>query len=110
VFLIPLQMKRKGKELSAIEVQVASEPQVNPVLLPVLAEQTGIQISESELVVAVAPTEREAGSAEESTELTALDNYQRALHALAARVKGMPEFKTELSATISNFSLQSWPW
>ncbi|HTF62683.1 MAG TPA: AAA domain-containing protein, partial [Edaphobacter sp.] len=104
VFLIPLQMKRKGKELSAIEVQVAGEPQVNPVLLHVLAEQTGIQISESELVLAVAPTERGAGSEEESTELTALDNYQRALHALAARVKGMPEFKTELSATISNFS------
>jgi hypothetical protein len=25
-------MKRKGKELAAIEVQVAGEPQVNPVL------------------------------------------------------------------------------
>jgi hypothetical protein len=49
VFLLPLQMKRKGKELSAIEVQVAGEPQVNPVLLHVLAEQTGIQVSGSRI-------------------------------------------------------------
>jgi hypothetical protein len=104
VFLLPLQMKTKGKELAAIEVQVAGEPQVNPVLLHVLAEQTGIQIAESELIEAATPTEREVGSEEEGPELTALDNYQRALRVLAARVKGMPEFKTELSATISNFS------
>jgi hypothetical protein len=32
VFLLPLQMKKKSKELAAIEVQVAGEPQVNPVL------------------------------------------------------------------------------
>jgi hypothetical protein len=69
-----------------------------------VAEQTGIQVSESELMEAAAPEEREAGSADETTEFTALDNYQRALHALAAKVKGMPEFRTTLSATISNFS------
>ena len=52
VFLVPLQMKRKGKELASIEVQVAGEPLVNPVLLHILAEQTGIQIPESELIEA----------------------------------------------------------
>jgi primosomal protein N' len=97
-------MKRKGKELAAIEVQVAGEPQVNPVLLHVLAEQTGIQISESELIEAATPTESEGRNAEDTAEFTSLDNYQVALYALAARVKGMPEFRTQLSATISNFS------
>ena len=102
---IPLQMKRKGKELAAIEVQVAGEPQINPVLLHVLAEQTGIQIAESELIAAAMPKEPDAGS----TEATAESGSSRQLIkwrciSLAAKVKGMPEFRTELSAAISNFS------
>jgi very-short-patch-repair endonuclease len=104
VFLLPLQMKRKGKELAAIEVQLAGEPQVNPVLLHVLADQSGVQISDEELIQVATPKELEGDSTEEARGATVLNAYQKALYAFEARVKGMPEFRTELSAVISNFS------
>jgi hypothetical protein len=104
VFLLPLQMKRKGRELAAIEVQIAGEPQVNPVLLHVLADQSGVQVSEEELITAATQSEPEEASADENSGATVLNRYQEALQAFAARVSGMPKFRVELSAVISNFS------
>jgi very-short-patch-repair endonuclease len=104
VFLLPLQMKRKGREPAAIEMHIAGEPQVNPVLLHVLADQSGVQVSEEELIAAATQSEPEAPSVEESSGAAVLNGFQKALHAFAARVSGLPEFRVELSAVISNFS------
>jgi very-short-patch-repair endonuclease len=104
VFLLPLQMKRKGRDLTAIEVQVVGEPKINPVLLHFLSDQFDLQISEEELLEVAMPKEPEAGSTKEATGATVLGSYQLALDALTERAGGVPEFRTELSAVISNFS------
>lgn len=103
VFLLPVQTRRKGKDVSAVEVQVAGEPKVNPVLLHVLRDQFNLGMNEDELMAAALPVETEPG-AKEAADLPLLDGYRAALAALEVKAHRLPGLKTELSGAISNFS------
>ena len=104
IFLLPILMKKKGRELTALEVQVAGEPKTNPVLLHVLADEFNIQATEEELVEAVTPKEPDGGAVKETNGAAILGCYAAVVESLRQRFQEVPGFATELTATISNFS------
>ena len=50
VFLVSLQVKRKGRDVSMLDLQIAGEAEVNPVLLHVLADQFNVHVDEDQLL------------------------------------------------------------
>ncbi len=104
IFLLPIVMKKKGRELAALEVQVAGEPKVNPVLLHVLSDEFNIRVTEHELIEAVTPKETEDAAPKEVTGTSVLGCYTAAVFSLTSQFEKVPGFATEMTATISNFS------
>ncbi|WP_041839385.1 AAA domain-containing protein [Acidobacterium sp.] len=109
VFLIPLQFKRKGSEYNSVDVTVAAEATVNPVLLHILQQRFGVKIDTEELLPlpieevrtltsdGVDPRRREADG-------EILASYLEKLRGLGTRLKDAPEFRTDASAVIGNFA------
>lgn len=106
VFLLPLAFKRKGTDYSGVEVSLAAEPQVNPVLLHVLSTQYGVEIERESLL----PAENEHGTElnfkhhEVEMETEMLEPYSERLGHFVRVVKNVPEFQTDASAVIGNFA------
>jgi Protein of unknown function (DUF4011) len=100
VLLIPINLKLKGQDIRATEIQVAGEAQVNPVLLHIFHKELNVAVEADELLTLFSP---QADSADdESTNLNLKDLLNR-LNSVAAKVPG---FKAEPFAVIGNFSFQ----
>ena len=102
IFLLPILMKKKGRELTALEVQLAGEPKVNPVLLHVLSDEFNIRLTEVELIETVMPKESEDSLAKEVREVSVLGCYTVAVGSLPGRLQKVPGFATEMASTISS--------
>ena len=97
VFLLPVSFTQKGRDVSAVEVEIVGEARVNPVLLHVLQSEFDLVLTEEELL----PGEEIPGEAVESSHLA---RYTAALGRLAAEAKKIPGFATVGSAVIGNFA------
>lgn len=116
VFLVPLAFKVKGKDLSAIEIQIAGEPDVNPVLLHVLESQFDLHVEASDLLDMLAISDRETNSPQEQQQKSIessvargdseLDRFAPCFAFLASRAEKVPGFTTQSFSVISNFSFQ----
>jgi very-short-patch-repair endonuclease len=105
VFLLPLKFERKGSEYNNVEVSIAADPHVNPVLLHLLHQRFGVQLTAEELTPEVpeasshpAPTGKNRGTD------VVLDLYRKKLAFLGSKIREAPEFRTECTAVISNFA------
>lgn len=104
IFLLPVVIKKKGRDLMALEVQVVGEPKVNPVLLHVLSDEFNIQITEEELLEPVTQKDLEGVAPQEVSGDSVLRCYTAAVASLVEQLHKVPGFVTEMTATISNFS------
>jgi len=97
VFLLPVSFSQKGRDVSAVEVEIVGDAQVNPVLLHVLQSEFDLKLTEEELLPAeTAPHEEIDGNH--------MVSYQAALDALAKRAERIPGFATAGAAVIGNFA------
>jgi len=109
VFLIPLEFKRRGTEYNSVDVAMAGEPRINPVLLHMLEQRFGVHIEPEELSPEqveerdIIPTGRRATKDKTSLE-DVLAPYREKLTYLAERGSEVPEFRTDLSAVVGNFA------
>ena len=104
VFLFPLQMKRKGRDLTATEIQAIGDPKVNPILLHVLKDQFNLSITEDELLEAASVPNAEARDDSEPDDARSLEGYRAALKILQTRAHRLPSCRVKCDAAISNFS------
>ena len=103
IFLLPLQMKKKGRDLTAIDVQVAGDPQVNPILRHILSDEFNIVITDEQLLSTILP-ESEADDLQGEDAPSLLERYNKVVSSLTVRVGKVPGFTVTFSAAISNFS------
>ena len=96
-------MKSKGRNLSAIEVQVAGEPKLNPVLCHIFASDFNLNLHEDELL---APLLKEDTTAPKDGRpgQTAVANCRRLVENITSLSKRVPGLHCDLGASISNFS------
>lgn len=105
VFLLPLKFDRKGSEYNNVEVSVAADPQVNPVLLHLLFQHFGVQLAADHLAPEVPEDSFDpASTGGDQTTDAVLNLYREKLALLTAKVSGAPEFRTDCAAVISNFA------
>jgi very-short-patch-repair endonuclease len=102
VFLIPLGFKRKGTEQNSVEVHVTGGAQVNPVLLHIFYQKFGLRVDAEELLPEFDDEEPHKAPAESESPLSPYATKLASLSALAAT--GVPDFRTEVTPTISNFA------
>jgi hypothetical protein len=94
IFLLPVSFEQKGRDIAAMHIHLAGEPQVNPVLLHVLNSDFNLNLSEEELLPA------EPSSPDEPS----MAAYSEAFALLAERAREVPGFATLASAVIGNFA------
>src|SRR6266567_7765889 len=94
IFLIPVSFKQKGRDASFVEVEIAGDVQVNPVLVHVLSAEFRITVKDEELL----PGE----NTENNDEL--MSPYLAAFKKLTEYAKSVPGFSTRSSAVIGNFA------
>jgi very-short-patch-repair endonuclease len=97
IFMLPVSFHQKGRDVSSVEIEVAGEAQVNPVLLHVLDSEFDVQLTEEELLPA-----DDLSSAE--TDGGHIAPYLAAFAMLAERAQKIPGFATLASAVIGNFA------
>lgn len=106
ILLFPVSLKLKGQDLSATEVQITGDPEVNPVLIHIFNKELNVQVTAGAVLSLFAsPTSVEAddeneGSAHESGSL------QKVLDFLNNITKSVPDFKADQFAVLGNFSFQ----
>jgi very-short-patch-repair endonuclease len=104
VFLLPLEFKRKGTEYNSVDVSIAGEPRVNPVLLHLIYQRFGVEFGSEELIPNVPDAPESSSESADETGMRILGLYAGKLTALASRVTEAPEFRTDSSAAIGNFA------
>lgn len=77
VFLLPISLKLKGHDIQSTEVEIAGDPEANPVLIHVLDEEWKVSVTADDLLRAFRPESEE-----------------------------VPGFSTETFAVIGNFAFQ----
>jgi len=97
VFLLPVSFTQKGRDLSAVEIEIIGDGQVNPVLLHVLQSEFDLRVTEDELLPAEA-------ALSEVTDDAHMALYKAALDGLTVRAARIPGFATLGSAVIGNFA------
>lgn len=105
VFLLPLEFKRKGSEYNSVEVSIAGDTQVNPVLLHVLRQRFGVEIA-AEALIPEQPDDVRSSAEGTTTEPNdgLLNGCREKLALLASLSRDVPEFQTECAAVIGNFA------
>jgi very-short-patch-repair endonuclease/Cdc6-like AAA superfamily ATPase len=105
IFLIPVDLKLKGQELDATEMQVAGDFEVNPVLLHIFNRELNLPLTAETLLDLF--TSHQSGAeereAETSQTLLLLGPVLDFLHGMASK---LPGFKAEPFAVLGNFSFQ----
>jgi hypothetical protein len=90
IFLVAVATERKGRELSAIEIQIAGETKLNPLLLHMLGEDFNVRITEEELLEAIVPRESELPATEEPGGTLALAQFRAAVMATCKSIEKGP--------------------
>jgi very-short-patch-repair endonuclease len=102
VFLLPLEFRRKGSEFNSVDVSIAGEPQVNPILLHILHQRFGAEIGAEDLIPYVPDTSDSSDDGAANNAVLGL--YRAKLIFLASQIEEAPEFATDCSAVIGNFA------
>jgi very-short-patch-repair endonuclease len=105
IFLIPVDLKLKGQDLNATEMQVAGDFEVNPVLLHIFNRELNLPLTAETLLDLF--TSHQSGveerEAETSQTLLLLGPVLDFLNRMASK---LPGFKAEPFAVLGNFSFQ----
>ena len=99
--LFPVHMKQKGRDLTAIEVQVAGEPKLNPVLCHIFASDFDLRLHEEELL---APFLKDDHARDSKPGETALAYCRGVVENIALQAKRIEGLQSDPDAAISNFS------
>jgi hypothetical protein len=88
-----------------VDVSIAGDPKVNPVLLHLLSHHFGVRLFEETLLPAL-PEDMPEGTATDPEKQSEgyVGLYSEKLNYLCAAASEVPEFRTECSAAIGNFS------
>ncbi len=118
--LVPINLKLKGQDVRATEIQTAGDAQVNPVLLHIFHRELNVSVSPDELLRLYSPLLHDFGTngngrgngvataadSTEGEEIKATANVDAVLGRLNVVAASVPGFKTERFAVIGNFSFQ----
>jgi very-short-patch-repair endonuclease len=102
IFLIPVDLKLKGQDLDATEIQVSGEFEVNPVLLHIFNRELNLPLNAETLLDLV--TSHPAEEEEVETPKTLV--LRPVLDLLNGMASKLPGFKAEQFAVLGNFSFQ----
>jgi very-short-patch-repair endonuclease len=102
IFLIPIDLKLKGQDLEATEMQVSGEFAVNPVLLHIFNRELNLPLTAETLLDLF--TSHQAEEGDEETPQTLL--LRPVLDSLNGMGSKLPGFKAEPFAVLGNFSFQ----
>jgi len=108
ILLVPIQLKLKGQDLGATEVQLIREAEVNPVLLHVFARELNLQIA-PETILSLYNRGGDSGLSEDEAGLDGVQgtvSLQSLLELLNVKASKLPGFKAEPFAVLGNFSFQ----
>jgi hypothetical protein len=107
ILLAPVELKLKGTDLAATEVQLVGEIEVNPVLLHVFNRELNIPVT-AETVLGIYSITRYGDSVADDTEAatTAAVNLQAVLDWFSTRASKVPGFRADSFAVLGNFSFQ----
>lgn len=101
VLLIPITLKLKGQDIQATEIQIASEAEINPVLLHIFHKELNVSVGEEELLNLFSP-QHASDVDEDQMDL----NLNAVLDRLNIVASNVPGFKAEPFAVVGNFSFQ----
>jgi Protein of unknown function (DUF4011) len=62
VFLLPISLKSKGHDIQSTEVEIAGDPEVNPVLIHVLDEERNVAVTADDLLQVFRPEPEDGGT------------------------------------------------
>jgi hypothetical protein len=109
IFLLPISLKVKGHDIQSTEVEVAGEPEVNPVLIHVLDEEWNVGVKGDDLLQAFHPEpedDTEGGIPNQADTPQPANGLEPVLELLKARCGKIPGFSAEPFAVIGNFAFQ----
>jgi hypothetical protein len=104
IFLIPIDLKLKGQDLDATEMQVAGEFEVNPVLLHIFNREWNLPLTAETILDLFTSHESSAEAREAENSQTML--LEPVLDLLRGMASKLPGFKAEPFAVLGNFSFQ----
>ena len=104
IFLIPVDLKLKGQNLDATEMQIAGDFEVNPVLLHVFNRELNLPLKAETLLHLFDRHQPDAEEEEAETTQTLL--LEPVLNFLCGAASKLPGFKAEPFAVLGNFSFQ----
>ncbi len=109
VFLLPISLKLKGHDIQSTEVEIAGDPEANPVLIHVLDEEWKVSVTADDLLQAFRPESEEDASTMASGQAASPNpatGLEPVIELLKARCGKVPGFSTETFAVIGNFAFQ----
>jgi len=111
VFMIPLTFKKRGRDLSSVEVQIVGEPEVNPILVHVLNTEFNVKLTSEELLTLAEPDAPQGATLHDDDAVLSeeaahrpIDRYIAAFSVLSTRASLIPGFMTSEAAVIGNFA------
>ncbi len=108
IFLVPIQLKLKGQDLPATEIQIVGEIEVNPVLLHIFNRELNLPLTAETLMdlYSSADGSETTGQMSGSDGHSSPINLQAVLDYLNRFGQKLPGFKAESFAVVGNFSFQ----
>jgi very-short-patch-repair endonuclease len=108
IFLVPIQMKLKGQDLPATELQITGEIEVNPVLLHIFNRELNLPLTAETLTDLYSRDDNDGEMADdiEADGQQSSINLQAVLDYLNVFGRKLPGFKAESFAVLGNFCFQ----
>lgn len=109
VFLLPISLKLKGHDIQSTEVEIAGDPEANPVLIHVLDEEWKVSITAEDLLQAFRPESEDDATTEASGEAAPpnpANGLEPVIELLKRRCGKVSGFSAEPFAVIGNFAFQ----
>lgn len=106
VLLVPVHIKYKGQDLASAEMEIAGDPEINPVLLHVFHEELNVSVTADELLAEFRASEAIQETADHETSDQPEVNLQAVLDLLTGRAKKVPGFAAVPFAVVGNFAFQ----
>jgi len=106
VLLVPVHIKYKGHDLASAEMEIAGDPEINPVLLHIFNEELNVAITAEELLAEFRANQAVQDASNQEAADEPEGNLQAVLDLLAARAKKVAGFTAVTFAVIGNFAFQ----
>lgn len=109
VFLLPISLKLKGHDIQSTEVEIAGDPEANPVLIHVLDEEWKVSIAADDLLQAFRPEAKDDATTAPGAQAVSPSpstGLEPVIELLKARCGKVPDFSAEPFAVIGNFAFQ----